>query len=226
MARVVKPPDERRSELIAAAQKLFYTKGYERTSITDIVRELDVAKGTFYYYFDSKLAILEAIIDDIVAQTKALIQPIVADESLSALEKWHQAIGQIGSWKQGRREEIMALTEVLAKDENVILVHKMQNRIQVEMAPVFAEIIAQGVEEGVFETDFPQTSAEICLAITQSNADQMMALVLHPAEYDDPAELFLQRYTAVQVAIERVLGAPPGSIYMVNPDQIRGWFRS
>ena len=37
MTRIVKAPDERRSELIACAQELFYSKGYEGTSVRDIV---------------------------------------------------------------------------------------------------------------------------------------------------------------------------------------------
>ena len=57
MTRIVKAPDVRRSELIACAQRLFYSMGYENTSVSDIVNEVGVAKGTFYYYFKSKQAI-------------------------------------------------------------------------------------------------------------------------------------------------------------------------
>ena len=63
MSRIVKAPDERRSELVDIAQKLFYTQGYAQTSIKDIVQAAGVAQGTFYYYFDAKKSVLEAIID-------------------------------------------------------------------------------------------------------------------------------------------------------------------
>ena len=85
MARTVKPPDVRRSELIATAQHLFYTKGYETTSVSDIIDSVGVAKGTFYYYFDSKQAILEAIIDELMDQSMAILQKIVSDETLAAI---------------------------------------------------------------------------------------------------------------------------------------------
>ena len=75
MKRIVKDPDERRGELIACAQKLFYSKGYESTSVRDIVDEAGVAKGTFYYYFESKQAVLEAMIDELVAYSVALMRP-------------------------------------------------------------------------------------------------------------------------------------------------------
>jgi len=68
MPRISKSPDERRSELVAAAQQLFHTKGYERTSVGDIVKAVGVAQGTFYYYFGSKQAILEALVAELTAQ--------------------------------------------------------------------------------------------------------------------------------------------------------------
>ena len=81
MTRIVKAPDERRSELIATAQQLFYTTGYERTSVNDIVKAVGVAQGTFYYYFDSKQAILEALVAELTAQQHVLFQDIVTDET-------------------------------------------------------------------------------------------------------------------------------------------------
>ena len=60
MPRIVKSPDERRSELITAAQQPFYTKCHERTTVSDIVKAVGIAQGTFYYYFGSKQAILES----------------------------------------------------------------------------------------------------------------------------------------------------------------------
>jgi AcrR family transcriptional regulator len=121
MARIVKKPDERRSELIACAQKLFYLKGYESTSVRDIVDEVGVAKGTFYYYFDSKTAVLEAVVDELIAQAQAILQEIVADETLAAIPKWIQAFQVVGNWKIERKDEWIALLRLLQKDENVLL---------------------------------------------------------------------------------------------------------
>ena len=61
--RVTKDPEERKQELIDAAERLFMERGYEATAVSDIVQEVGVAQGTFYYYFPSKEEILEAIIE-------------------------------------------------------------------------------------------------------------------------------------------------------------------
>ena len=57
----LKKGDARRGELLAASEKLFYTKGYENTSVQDILDAVGFSKGGFYHHFDSKLAVLEAI---------------------------------------------------------------------------------------------------------------------------------------------------------------------
>ena len=57
----MKKGDARRGELLATAERLFYTKGYEQTSVQDILTAMHFSKGGFYHHFDSKLAVLEAI---------------------------------------------------------------------------------------------------------------------------------------------------------------------
>ncbi len=66
--RITKDPEIRRQEIIDAARELFILKGYEKTSIDDIVRHINVAKGLFYYYFPKKEAILSAIADQFVEE--------------------------------------------------------------------------------------------------------------------------------------------------------------
>lgn len=56
----------RARQLLDAAAELFVEKGFEATSIDDIVAAAGTAKGTFYHHFDSKTALLLALRDDIV----------------------------------------------------------------------------------------------------------------------------------------------------------------
>lgn len=65
----MKKGDMRRETLLAAAEKLFYTKGYEKTSVQDILTEVGFSKGGFYHHFDSKLSVLEAICENRAKET-------------------------------------------------------------------------------------------------------------------------------------------------------------
>ncbi|MEO8612545.1 MAG: helix-turn-helix domain-containing protein, partial [Chloroflexota bacterium] len=62
MVRVVKEQDyaEKRNEILDTAQRLVFSKGYERLTIQDILQALNISKGALYHYFDSKQAVLEA----------------------------------------------------------------------------------------------------------------------------------------------------------------------
>jgi AcrR family transcriptional regulator len=224
VTRIVKAPDERRSELIAAAQQLFYTKGYEHTSVSDIVKAVGVAQGTFYYYFDSKTAVLEAVVAELIAQERAILQEIVADETLAAIPKWIRAIQVGNNWKIERKDEMIALLRLLQKDENSLLQHKMRMQATQVLSPELAKIIAQGVEEGVFETEFIQNSAEMVLAITRPFRATIDDTLLNPDKYDDPAALAWRKLASVQTAIERILGAPPGSLPIIDEQTLAAWF--
>ena len=61
--RIVKEAEERRNEILDAAERLFSGKGYNHTTINHILDEVQIAKGTFYYYFKSKEEVMDAIID-------------------------------------------------------------------------------------------------------------------------------------------------------------------
>ena len=61
--RVVKKPEERRAEMVAAASKLFAQQGFVRTSVAEIVSAVDVAKGLFYYYFTTKDDMVKAVVE-------------------------------------------------------------------------------------------------------------------------------------------------------------------
>jgi AcrR family transcriptional regulator len=224
MARTIKDPDERRSELVASAQKLFFSKGYERTSVSDIVAEIGVAKGTFYYYFDSKQAILEAMIEELVDYSITLIRPIINDPALNATEKFVRAFGVISNWKFDNRSEILALLKVMFSDDNALLRYKTNQRTLEFLSPELTPIVTQGLEEGVFDTPFGEDAMKIALGSTLAFAEELYDVFLNPENYEDPAGLSRVRMSAVQDAIERILGAESGSLPFADPSLYDQWF--
>src|SRR5215470_16307595 len=89
MVRIVKEQEyaAKRDEILAAAQRLVFTKGYEQMSIQDILDVLQISKGAFYHYFDSKAALLEAFIERGQDEIEEPFRAIVDDPHLSAIEK-------------------------------------------------------------------------------------------------------------------------------------------
>lgn len=72
---------QRREAIVEAARKVFERKGYERASIGEIAGEADFAKGSIYYYFDSKAALLDAVIGDEIERIHAIFRAVTGEKA-------------------------------------------------------------------------------------------------------------------------------------------------
>lgn len=93
--RISKSPAIRRKEFIETALKLFLKKGYEKTSVRDILREIKGSPGMFYYYFSSKEEIFESAIHLYVENYIQKLSKIFQDENLSLSEKYNNIVKEI-----------------------------------------------------------------------------------------------------------------------------------
>jgi len=140
--RVVKKPEERRAEMVAAASKLFAHQGFVRTSVAEIVSAVDVAKGLFYYYFTTKDDMVKAVVEGYCAYLGDQAKKI-ADAPLSAKEKMDRLM-HLEAWKR-------CFTEPLLKDlclpQHAALYCDMCDRLVEHMQPSAERIVAQAFEE-------------------------------------------------------------------------------
>ncbi len=221
MARIVKAADVRRAEILDTAQKLFYTQGYENTSIQSIIDEIGIAKGTFYHHYDSKQALLDALVMHILEQMLQTLEPMVNDSQLNALEKLQRFFIEANNLGFENRELSLTLMQVWYKDENAILRYKMQVKATEQFGPLLTQIIRQGVMEGCFSTDYPKYTAEVIFDITQGLDEPVTKLLLR-ADSDPVVWTTIdQKIAACEQAITRVLDAPNGSIRITNITDLR-----
>lgn len=224
MARVVKEYDERHAEFLDAAQILFYQQGYEQTSVQQIIRAVGVAKGTFYHYFSSKAELLDNLIKRMLADTVRSLEPVVVDASLTAVEKFEHFFAAINSMKLANRELMLDAVRVLYQDENVLLRTKMQTEATELVAPLLAAIIRQGIEEHVFDMDYPDEAAEILVRMGQGLSDTILPLILADTVDPEGVRRAERKVLAYDRSVERVLGAKKGSLRLVELEDLQAWF--
>jgi AcrR family transcriptional regulator len=224
MARVVKEYDERRSEILDTAQTLFYSKGYRQTSVRDIIDSVGIAKGTFYHYFPSKNQLLDELVERMLGYTLQLAEPIVEDEHLDALQKLHLFFGTIENWKIDNRPFLKELMRAYFHDGNIVLRQRMKSASVAAMAQPLAKIARQGIEEGVFDTGYPDDIGEIMLAIGQTLVENLAFLLLEDGSSEDKLELAKRKVAVTNNSLERLLGAPAGSVNLYDFDRLRPWF--
>ncbi len=226
MARTVNQETHsiRRDEFCEAALHLIQAKGYEQMSVQDILDELDASRGAFYHYFDSKIALLDAVVEHLVVAATAALAPIVADPSLPAPRKLERLFSGIAAWKAERKELMLALLRVWYSDDNAIVRDKLRRSTVARIGPLLAEIIRQGTAEGLFSAGSPQVASRVVLGLLQSSQD--LACELFFARQADliPFELVESAFSAYTEALERILGVAAGSLTLIDEPSLHLWF--
>ena len=214
----------RRDVFLDAAQELFQAKGYEGTSIQDVLDTASTSKGALYHYFDSKGALLDGVIERMVDGAMISIEPIVADPDLPALEKLRGIFGGIASYKSARRELLLAISRVWLSDENAVVRERFRRAAGARITPVLAAVIRQGHNEGAFDVREPDDTARVLVSLLlATNLAASELFLRHQAEPFPFAEV-ARFFGAYADAFDRILGARPGALPLVDEAVLHEWF--
>src|SRR5690606_35381288 len=85
--RVTKKAEERRNEILDAADELFGQKGFDGATTKDILEKVGIARGTLYHHFKSKEDIMDALIERYNVRLLGAAQKIAADKSIPVVER-------------------------------------------------------------------------------------------------------------------------------------------
>ena len=198
MVRIVKKAAQRKSEIVGAALQLFQAKGYDSTTMQDVMDLLGIAKGTIYHYFKSKEELLEAVIENMVAENIEELQTLVSGTDGNALQKIRKLI-EAGNMTE-QHNEILAH---LHQPGNTGMHIRLLAASLLKQAPLYGELIRQGCDEGLFQTDHPLENAEFILSAIQFLTDMGF--------YPWTQEELARRVSAFPAIIEAQLKAPQGS---------------
>jgi len=192
--------EARKNEILDAAESLFLEKGYEYTTINDILNASGVAKGSLYYHYKSKEDVLDGIIKRRGDANIAVARRIAEDDTLGAREKLLYVMLAQKPGDERQRQ----LTADLEKSSDGQMFLKSLTDIILRLAPILRDIGEQGIAEGVFATPYPLESAEILLAAAHALFDN------GDFSWTPPEQM--QKMTAFIMAAERILGAAEGSL--------------
>jgi AcrR family transcriptional regulator len=218
------PPSEendRRDALLDAAAGLFAAHGYAQTSVSRIAKQAGIAKATFYHHFESKSDLLDALVRRFVAEIPSIVAPVVDDASLDALTKLRRFFEALNAWKVTRRGLMLQLGAALNDDANVLLADRLRRASFDAFSPWLERVVAQGVAEGCFDVAHPGHATRFIEALLQALRGPVMRILEAP-DASSEAEL-VGLYRAQAEAIERVLGAPPGSVELVDRATLHTW---
>ena len=188
--------NERKQELLKIAYNMFLMKGYDNTSIDDIINEAKIAKGTYYYYFESKEEILEEVInmminDEVTSAKEILKMPISIPEKLVRI---------ITSLRPKKNEQ--EIQNTLNKKDNIVMHEKINNRIIEEAVPLLEQVVMEGIENKIFN----------CTHIKE----RLKMLLIMSNELFDNDEPNMNQVEVFIDTAEKMLGAKEGTLEFIK----------
>ncbi|WP_110929891.1 TetR/AcrR family transcriptional regulator [Paenibacillus bouchesdurhonensis] len=198
--RIIKNAEERKNEILDAADELFGQKGFDGTSTNDILEKVGIARGTLYHHFRSKEDIMDALIERHSARLLGTAQNIAADKSIPVVERIIRVVMALNI-SGGSSKEIM---EHIHRPQNALMHQKIQKVIINGVPPILTEIIREGIEQGMFNTPFPYECMEMVVIYANTVFDDDMVALTEKER--------LSRVLAFICNVERLLGAESGSL--------------
>jgi hypothetical protein len=156
---MAKTKEERRNEIIETAGKLFEEKGYEQTQVQDIVNEIGVAKGLFYYYFKSKDEVMEELAD---RYADAIIDDVhkLIDKDISTFDKINRIFQIFIDSAEKKSGIFMGILNV----KNGITHERIFFNVGKKMVPLVTELILSGNDNGECNCSDPKFITEFLVS--------------------------------------------------------------
>ena len=150
--RTTKSADERRQDLLDAALRVFAEKGIGRTTVSDITEAAEVAKGTFYLYFDSKdhlvAALKERFVDEILQHATGLYARVGKDD-------WWQLVDETLTSFVDFMLEHRGMIQVMVQEGETPETSPYFAECQRRIDEMFAASIKMGIDAGAFSVEDP-----------------------------------------------------------------------
>ena len=198
-----KEAEVRKNEILDVADELFGKKGFDGTSTNDILEKVGIARGTLYHHFKSKEEIMDALIERYSDRLLGAAQEVAADKTIPLVNRIIRVVMSM-NLNSGSSEEIM---EHIHRPQNALMHQKIQKMIINGLTPILADIICEGIKQGVFNTPYPYECMEMVVTYANTIFDDDMVEMTNE-----------QRFTRVQAFIfnvERLLDVERGSLMSV-----------
>ncbi len=209
--------DEKKQAFLDVAERLFYHKGFEHTSIQDILSVLSASKGSFYHHFESKFTVLEMLCEQRADKLLEKAQEAAGGQThglhrLCTLLYYAMAL-------RGGEERFMAmLLPMMFTDQGVTLQSRYSLALKQAFKPAMDSALTQAAGEGEIHLYHPDYAADMLLALVNQCWYDIARMIMD-AKYQNrmvDEGTLLSLLQAYRFSMERLLDAPYGCLDIIR----------
>ncbi|MCD8365727.1 MAG: TetR/AcrR family transcriptional regulator [Clostridiales bacterium] len=191
-------------KILDALQELLNQKDIKNISVSEIARTAGIGKGSIYYYFPSKEALVDALVERSYKKPLETARHLAEQNEISPFTRMAMIFQVcVSSSRDFRQQDKQATTST--DDRAQALLHQKYVRYLVaELKPELAEIIRQGIESGDIHFDYPEALAEIALIVLTVKLDNTI-IPSSPEEIENTIDGLIS-------LLENGTGNPKGSL--------------
>lgn len=212
----MKKGDLKRTQILDAAERLFFEKGYDRTSVQDLLDALNMSKGGFYHYFDSKEAVLRAVSERRVEGRFERLPSELYGARRSPIDRLNLLLGMANLFET-EDPRFAALMLKLCYVEGDASMRDHHRRILLDrLAPYVSDVIDEGVRDGSFHARHPMEVGKLLILLALDADEEACHMLAGEPDNPDAAIRMLELLNAWREAAERLIGAPFGSVRLFD----------
>ena len=221
----MKKGELRRDSIIRTAEKLFFERGYDETSIQDILDALSISKGGFYHYFESKIALLEEICRQRAASELERIRSELYSGKLNPTQQINLLLGALHLFNRESPEFTSLVLKISYIDCDVHFREQTRSFMLENLRPMVDEAVAAGLADGSFFTRNPGQIGRILLMLGCDVNDEACRILTENPENPDCAIAVMELLNAYRESVENLLGAGFGTILLFDVEHLMHAFR-
>lgn len=222
----MKKGDLKRSSILQAAEMLFFERGYDRTSVQDILDALSLSKGGFYHHFPSKEAVLEEICANRTAQRLDRLGVELYAARLRPLDRLNLILRAVNLLERDDPRFIALTVKICYLDRDVRIRDRMRQLVLARLSPRMDEVLREGMDAGDFFVRHPGQMGWMALNLASDADDEACHLLAADAGNPECVIGIADTLNAARDAIETLLGAPFGSVTLFEPDRLVAGYRA
>ncbi|WP_406670902.1 TetR/AcrR family transcriptional regulator [Methanolobus sp. ZRKC4] len=180
---------ELKDRIINSAHELFSEKGYDKTTVEDIIKRADSSKGGFYHHFKSKEDVIEAITLNYFQEFLEYYDEILKND-VSVIDAINEVLLKITQYKVNQVKDWPELSRIYSFSGNHIIIKKIADQFEELTTDLYAQLIRRGNEEGTFNVPYPKILAglwtrELMRVLDQSRESIFSDEDVIPLEYEE-----------------------------------------